>query len=98
VEVNSANAARIFGMYPQKGVLAVGSDADVVIFDPNEKHVISAATHHMNVDYSAYEGVEVTGKVKKVFLRGKLAIDNNEVKIPKGYGKFVKRMPDKLLA
>lgn len=98
VEVNSANAARIFGMYPQKGVLAVGSDADIVIFDPNEKHIISAATHHMNVDYSAYEGIEVSGKVKKVFLRGKLAIDNNEVKISRGYGRFVKRLPDKLLA
>lgn len=98
VEVNSANAARIFGMYPQKGVLAVGSDADVVLFDPNEKHVISAASHHMNVDYSAYEGVEVTGKVKKVFLRGKLAVDNNETMVSKGYGKFVKRLADKLQA
>ncbi|MEZ4829560.1 MAG: dihydropyrimidinase [Bacteroidia bacterium] len=91
VEVSSTNAARIFGMYPQKGCIAPGADADIVIFDPNEKHVISAQTHHMNVDYSAYEGWEVTGKVKKVILRGKLAIDNGEVKISKGYGRFVRR-------
>ena len=98
VEVNSANAAKIFGMFPQKGMLAPGADADVVLFDPNEKHTISAKSHHMNVDYSAYEGFEVTGKVKKVFLRGQLAIDNNEAKVSRGYGRFVKRLPDKLFA
>jgi len=91
VEVTSTNAAKIFGMYPRKGTLAPGSDADLVIFDPNEKHVLSAATHHMNVDYSAYEGWEVTGKVKTVLLRGKVAIDNNECKAERGYGKFIKR-------
>lgn len=91
VEVNSTNAAKIFGMFPRKGTIGVGSDADIVIFDPNEKHVISAKTHHMNVDYSAYEGVEVTGKVKTVILRGKLAIDQNECLIQKGYGQRIKR-------
>ncbi len=95
VEVNSTNAAKIFGMFPQKGIIAVGSDADIVLFDPNEKHVISASSHHMNVDYSAYEGVEVTGKVKTVFLRGKVAIHNNEVRVGKGYGRFVRRNPSK---
>ncbi len=91
VEVSSTNAAKIFGMYPRKGCIAVGSDADLVIFDPKEKHKISAKTHHMNVDYSGYEGWEVKGKVKKVLLRGKLAIDDGAVKVKKGYGQFIKR-------
>ncbi|HPH90727.1 MAG TPA: dihydropyrimidinase [Ferruginibacter sp.] len=91
VEVASTNAAKIFGMFPQKGTIAVGSDADIVIIDPNEKHTISAKTHHMNVDYSGYEGWELTGKVKTVLLRGKVAIENNECKVKKGYGKFIKR-------
>lgn len=91
VEVASTNPAKIFGMFPQKGTIAVGSDADIVIFDPNEKHKISATTHHMNVDYSGYEGWKLTGKVKTVLLRGKIAIENNHCKIDKGYGKFIKR-------
>ena len=91
VEVTSTNAAKIFGMFPRKGTLAVGSDADVVIFDPDEKHVLSAKTHHMHVDYNAYEGREVTGKVKTVLLRGKVVIDGNECKVGAGYGQFIKR-------
>jgi dihydropyrimidinase len=91
VEVTCTNPAKIFGMFPRKGTIAVGSDADMVIFDPGEKHTISAKTHHMNVDYSAYEGWELTGKVKTVLLRGEIAVDNNECKITKGYGKFIKR-------
>jgi dihydropyrimidinase len=91
VEVACTNPAKIFGMFPRKGTIAIGSDADIVIFDPNEKHTLSAKTHHMNVDYSGYEGWEVTGKVKKVLLRGQVAIDNNECKVPKGFGKFIKR-------
>lgn len=91
VEVTSTNPAKIFGMYPQKGCIAVGSDADILIFDPNEKHTISVNTHHMNVDYSAYEGWELTGKCKHVILRGAHAIENGNVNIEKGYGKFIKR-------
>ncbi|MVT07989.1 dihydropyrimidinase [Chitinophaga tropicalis] len=91
VEVACTNPARIFGMFPRKGTIAVGSDADIVIFDPQEKHVISAATHHMNVDYSAYEGWELTGKVKTVLLRGQIAIDEGECLVPRGYGQFIKR-------
>ena len=91
VEVACTNPAKIFGMFPRKGTIAVGSDADIVIFDPNEKHILSAKTHHMNVDYSGYEGWEVTGKVKTVLLRGKVAIENNHCNIEKGYGKFIKR-------
>jgi dihydropyrimidinase len=91
VEVACTNPAKIFGMFPRKGTIAVGSDADIVIFDPNEKHTLSAKTHHMNVDYSGYEGRELTGKVKMVLLRGQVAIENNECKLQKGYGKFIKR-------
>jgi dihydropyrimidinase len=91
VEVTSTNAAKIFGMFPQKGSIAIGSDADLILFDPNEKHTISAKTHHMNCDYSAYEGWEVTGKTKTVLLRGKKVISDNEVLVEKGCGKFQKR-------
>jgi len=91
VEVASTNAAKIFGMFPKKGTIAVGSDADIVLFDANETHTLSAKTHHMNVDYSGYEGWKVKGKVKTVLLRGQVVIDNNECKVQKGYGQFVKR-------
>ena len=91
VEVSSTNAAKIFGMYPQKGTIGIGSDADIVIFDPNEKHTISVNSHHMNVDYSAYEGWEITGKSKTIILRGNIAVDDNKLLVNKGYGKFIKR-------
>ena len=91
VEVTSTNAAKIFGMFPQKGTIGIGADADLVIFDPKKKHVLSAKTHHMNVDYSGYEGWDVTGKVETVILRGTVAVDKGKEKIKKGYGKFIKR-------
>lgn len=91
VEVCSTNAAKIFGMYPTKGTIAIGADADIVIFDPNKKHTISAKTHHMRCDYSGYEGREVTGKTETVLLRGKIAIENEECKLQPGDGKFIKR-------
>lgn len=91
VEVTSTNAAKIFGMYPRKGSLGIGSDADIVILDPNEKHTLSAATHHHHCDYSAYEGWEVTGKCKTVILRGKVAIEQGKALVDKGYGQFIKR-------
>jgi dihydropyrimidinase len=91
VEVTSTNPAKIFGMFPQKGTIGIGSDADIVIFDPNAAHTISASSHHMNVDYSAYEGWQLTGKVKKVILRGKLVIEDAKCLAQKGYGKFIKR-------
>jgi len=91
VEITSTSAAKIFGMFPKKGTLAVNSDADILIFDPLEKHTLSAKTHHHHCDYSAYEGLDVTGKVKTVILRGNIAIDNGNVKINKGYGRFMKR-------
>ncbi len=91
VEVACTNPAKIFGMFPRKGTLGIGSDADIVIFDPLEKHVISASSHHMNVDYSGYEGWELTGKVKTVILRGQIAIDDNQCLVEKGYGRFIRR-------
>jgi len=94
VELTSTNAAKIFGMYPRKGTIAPGGDADIVIFDPNKKHTLSAKTHHMRTDYSGYEGVEVTGKTETVLLRGKVAIENGECHLKAGNGQFIKRKPN----
>ena len=91
VEVTSTNAAKIFGMYPRKGTLSIGSDADIILMDPQRKHTISAETHHMNCDYSGYEGWEVTGKIDTVILRGKVAVADGETRVEKGYGQFIKR-------
>lgn len=91
VEISSTNAAKIFGMYPRKGTIAIGSDADIVIFDPKKKHTISVETHHMNCDYSGYEGKKVIGKTETIILRGKVAIENEECKLKAGYGQFIKR-------
>jgi len=91
VEVTSTNAAKIFGMYPRKGTIAIGADADILVFDPNKKHSVSAKTHHMNVDYSAYEGWELTGKTETVLLRGKVAIQNEKCQLKAGNGQFIPR-------
>jgi len=91
VEVTSTNAAKIFGMFPRKGTIAIGADADIVIFDPNKEHTISVDTHHMNVDYSGYEGWKLTGKTETVVLRGKVGIENEKCLLEPGYGQFVKR-------
>jgi dihydropyrimidinase len=90
VEVISAAPARMFGL-PQKGAVAVGLDADLVVYDPQRKHTISARTHHMDVDYSCYEGWEVTGGADVVLSRGRVVVDGEEWKGEKGYGRFVKR-------
>ena len=91
VEATSTNAAKIFGMFPRKGTIAIGTDADLVVFDPNKKHTISVDTHHMNVDYSGYEGWELTGKTETVILRGQVAIENEKCLLEPGYGQFIKR-------
>ena len=91
VELTSTNAAKIFGLFPRKGTIAVGSDADIVIFDPEEKRTISAKTHHMNVDYSAYEGVTVQGVTKTVLSRGEVVIEEGQYVGHKGQGSFLKR-------
>lgn len=91
VEVLSTNPAKIFGMHPRKGCIAPGSDADIVIFDPEKEHTISAATHHMNTDYSGYEGWQLKGKCKTILLRGQVVVDNNECIVSKGNGKYIRR-------
>jgi dihydropyrimidinase len=91
VEVVSTGPAKIFGMYPRKGVLAVGSDADIVVYDPNRSHVLSASTHHMDVDYSCYEGMSVQGGSDVVMSRGSIVVKDGEFLGRKGYGSFVKR-------
>lgn len=91
VELTSTNAAKIFGMYPRKGTIAIGSDADIVIFNPKKEHTISVETHHMNCDYSAYEGRKVTGKTETVILRGQIAIENGDCKLSAGHGQFIPR-------
>ena len=91
VELTSTAAAKIFGLFPKKGTIAVGSDADIVIFDPNREQTISAATHHMRVDYSAYEGWRVRGVTETVLSRGRVIVENNEFKGKAGAGRFIKR-------
>jgi dihydropyrimidinase len=91
VELTSTSAAKLFGLFPRKGTIAVGSDADIVIFDPNEEMTISAATHHMNVDYSAYEGMKVKGVTKTVLSRGRVVIDGGKYVGKPGDGQFLKR-------
>src|SRR6476660_828161 len=77
VETVSTTPAKLFGLYPRKGTIAIGSDADLVIFDPKRKHTISAETHHMRVDYSMFEGIEVTGMPDVVLSRGSVIIDGD---------------------
>jgi dihydropyrimidinase len=91
VELTSTAAARLFGLFPKKGTIAVGSDADIVIFDPNREQTISAATHHMRVDYSAYEGWQVKGMTEVVMSRGKVIVENGEWKGKGGDGRFLRR-------
>ena len=91
VELTSTAAAKMFGLFPKKGTIAVGSDADIVIFDPNKDQTISVKTHHMNVDYSAYEGKKIKGAVDTVLSRGSVVIDKGEFKGKSGQGQFLKR-------
>jgi dihydropyrimidinase len=91
VEVISAAPARLFGLAGVKGVVAPGADADLVVYDPNRRHTISASTHHMDVDYSCYEGREVQGGSDVVLSRGRVVVDHGEWKGEKGWGRFLKR-------
>ncbi len=91
VELVSTTPAKLFGLYPRKGTIAVGSDADLVIFDPNRKHTISAKTHHMRVDYSMFEGIQVTGMPDVVVSRGKVVVDGEKFTGRAGAGEFLKR-------
>jgi dihydropyrimidinase len=91
VELVSTTPAKLFGLYPRKGTIAVGSDADLVIFNPTRKHTISAQTHHMRVDYSMFEGIEVTGVPEVVLSRGQVIIEGNKFLGRPGAGEFLKR-------
>jgi dihydropyrimidinase len=91
VDLVATNPAKLFGLYPKKGVLQVGSDADVVLWNPNKEHVISASTHHMRVDYSMYEGMSVVGDAETVISRGEVIVDHNTWFGKAGRGKFQKR-------
>jgi dihydropyrimidinase len=93
VEVISTAPARMFGMYPRKGSISIGADADLVIYDPNARRTISAATHHMAVDYSCYEGREVQGRSEIVLSRGSVIVRDGEFTGRKGHGRFLKRAP-----
>ena len=91
VELVSTAPAKLFGLYPRKGAIAVGSDADLVIFDPKRKHVISAKTHHMRVDYSMFEGIEVTGMPDMVLSRGAVVVEGDKFLGRAGSGNFLRR-------
>jgi dihydropyrimidinase len=91
VELLATNPAKLFGLYPRKGTIAVGSDADLVIFDPSRRVTISASTHHSKSDYNLYEGTEVTGAPDVVLLRGNVLVENDELVASPGIGQFVKR-------
>jgi dihydropyrimidinase len=94
VELTSTAAAKLFGLFPQKGTIAVGSDADIIIFDPKRKETISVnntCTHHMKVDYNTFEGFKVQGISETVISRGKIVVNNCEYTGKKGDGKFIKR-------
>jgi dihydropyrimidinase len=91
VELVSTTPAKLFGLYPRKGTIAVGSDADLVIFNPNRKHTISARTHHMRVDYSMFEGIQVTGMPDVVLSRGKVVIEGDKFMGRAGQGQFLRR-------
>ncbi len=93
VELTSTSPAKIFGLFPRKGTIAPGSDADVVVFDPEKKHTLSAKTHHMKVDYNPYEGRQVTGAAETVLSRGRVIVEGGKFTGKPGSGAFLKRRP-----
>ena len=91
VEITSTAPAKIFGLYPNKGTIAVGADADLLVWDGEKRHVLSDKTLHMRVDYTPYEGREVVGAPTHVLSRGKVVVENGKYVGKKGDGRFVKR-------
>ena len=91
VRVTSANAAQIFNLYPRKGAVRVGADADLVIWDPNGSRTISAKTHHQNIDFNVFEGRTVTGIATHTFSRGQLAWVDGDLRAERGHGRYLKR-------
>ncbi|MGI9643120.1 MAG: dihydropyrimidinase [Acidimicrobiia bacterium] len=96
VDVTSTRPAKLSGLHPQKGAIAPGSDADIVIYDPTVTQTLSATTHHMNLDYSVFEGTEIAGRVATVLLRGNVIVDGTEFVGSMGDGRFLKRGPNTL--
>jgi dihydropyrimidinase len=91
VALAATNPAKLFGLFPRKGTIAIGSDGDIVLFAPNDTWTIRAAEHHSRVDYSLFEGQTLTGRVQKVFLRGQLIVDGKEWHGREGMGEFLRR-------
>jgi dihydropyrimidinase len=91
VELLCTAPARLFGLYPRKGTIAVGADADLVVFDPRKRHLITAAAQQSRTDYNLYEGTEVVGDVETVLLRGNVIVDGGEVVGQPGSGRFIRR-------
>ena len=91
VDLVATNPAKTFGMYPQKGTLLPGADADIVLFDPTTKWIMGQANSHSCNDWHAYEGFEITGRIQKVFSRGELIVDGDTCLAEKGRGRYVHR-------
>jgi dihydropyrimidinase len=91
VAVTSTNAAKIFNIHPKKGTIAPGSDADLVVWDPNKKRTLSESTHHQNIDFNIYEGMETVGNPAVTLSRGTVVWENDQLKTTKGAGKYVSR-------
>jgi dihydropyrimidinase len=91
VQLVATAPAKMFGLYPRKGTIAPGSDADIVVFDPNHERVLSATTHHMNVDYSCFEGMRVKGLPEVVLQRGAVLVEDGEFHAKEGQGTYVPR-------
>ena len=91
VQIFSTTPAQLFGLFPRKGTIAAGSDADIVIFDPDEESVISASSHHMNIDYNLYEGMRVKGVPEVVLSNGNVVVDHGQYTGNPGDGRFLKR-------
>ena len=93
VEVTSTKTAKIFGLYPRKGVIQVGSDADIVVWNPEAKHTFSAKTHHSRIDMSVFEGFECVGMPEVCTVRGNVLYEDKKVTVKTGYGQYIKRKP-----
>jgi dihydropyrimidinase len=91
VELTATSPAKLFGLYPRKGTIAVGSDADIVVWDPEKRLTISAKTHHSNIDYNLFEGVEVTGAPEVVLVRGQVIVEDDKLMAQPGTGRFIER-------
>jgi dihydropyrimidinase len=91
IDIACATPARMFGLHPRKGTIAPGADADIVVYDPHATQTLSAATHHMNVDYSAYEGRQITGRARTVLSRGTVVVDRGNWLGRAGHGRYLPR-------